>query len=145
MNRLNPITEDYKLLLVFRNMGTQVLQQVRKIMQEPIYSSLFRNLVLTEQNELCFTYLDHSFKTVIELYFNHTKMPKSAFLTTYYHSENKKDREEIIRYGLDLDYSINNIYTINNFAEFYLIEFHQNVKKSFSDNHTPFSIRISGK
>jgi hypothetical protein len=145
MNRLNPITEDYKLLLVFRNMGTQVLQQVRKVMQEPVYSPLFRNLSLTEQNELCFTYLGHSFKTGIELYFNHTKMPKSAFLTTYYYPENTKDREEIIRYGLDLDYTINNIYNVNNFAEHYLIEFHQNIKKSFSDNHAPFSIRISAK
>jgi hypothetical protein len=72
-------------------------------------------------------------------------MPKSAFLTTYYFPENSKNREEIIRYGFDLDYSINNIYTINNFAEYYLIEFHENVKKSFSDNHTAFSIRISGK
>jgi hypothetical protein len=145
MNRLNPITEDYKLLLVFRNMGAHVLQQLRKVMQEPVYSPLFRNLALTEQNELDFTYLDHHFKTGIELYFNHTKMPKSAFLTTYYYPENTKDRAEIIRYDLDLDYSINNIYTINNFAEYYLIELHENVKKSFSDNHTPFSIRISGK
>jgi hypothetical protein len=145
MNRLNPITEDYKLLLVFRNMGTHVLQQLRKMMQEPAYNTLFRNIVLTEQNELSFTYLDNSFKTGIELYFNHSKMPKSAFLTTYYHPDNAQGREEIVRYSFDLDYRINDIYTIEDFAEYYLIEFHQNLKKSFSDNHLPFTVRVSGK
>ena len=145
MNRLNPITEDYKLLLVFRNMGIKVLQQLRAVMQEPAYVPLFKNLALTEQNELSFSYLDYNFKTTIELYFNHSKMPKSALLTTYYYPGNTKNREEIVRYSFDLDYRINDIYTLDDFAEYYLIEFHQNLKKSFSDNHDPFAVRIQGK
>ena len=145
MNYQNPIVEDYKLLLVFRNIGLKLIQQLRELIRKPPYNMLFKELAVTGQNELAFSYLEHNFTTQIELFFNHSRMPKTASITTYNRHAGKKEPEEIIRYSFDLDYNVNDIYTLENFAEYYLIEFHQNVKKSFSDNHSPFTIRITDK
>ena len=146
MNRENPITEDYKLLLVFRNIGAKLLQRLKEVMYRPPYGSLFKETAVAGKGETGFSYLDHNFITGIELFFNHSRMPRSAFLATYYlHPERGKEREEIVRYSFDLDYNVNDIYTPEDFAEPYLIEFHQNLKKHFSDRHDPFPIRISDK
>jgi hypothetical protein len=146
MSWLNPIIEDYKLLLVFRNMGLKMLQQLGTEMEGKTYNPFFKNVSFTEKNELFFSYLEHNFKTQIELFFNHSKMPKSAVIATYHLQQHSaKGPEEVISYAFDLNYNINNIYTLENFAENYLIEFHQNLKKNFSDNHMPFPINISSK
>src|SRR6476646_3668600 len=142
MHRLNPILEDYKLLIVFRNVGLKLVQQLKATMSTAPYNTLYRDISLTDQNELLFSYLHHSFKTGIEIYFNHSKMPKSALLATYYLATGKKEAEEIISHSFDLDYRVNDVYTLEDFAEPYLIEFHQNLKKSFSDNHVPLAIRL---
>ncbi len=141
----NPIVEDYKLFLVFSNMGHKMLQQLKMAMSTPLYSPYFKDVVLTDQNELFFTYLDHSFRTGLEVFFNHSRMPRSALVATYRLQKNTQEEEEIISYAYDLNYNINSIYTPENFAEYYLIEFHQNLKKCFSDNHHPFRIKINGK
>jgi hypothetical protein len=146
MNWQNPIIEDHKLFLVFKNMGLKILQQLKVILNGDLYSTYFKEIILTEKNELLFTYLDHNFKTQLEVFFNHSKMPQFASFTTYYlRPERFKDPLEIVSYAFDLNYNINKIYTLQDFAEYYLIEFHQNLKKSFSEDHTPFSIRINGK
>lgn len=146
MDHLNPIIEDYKLLTVFKNIGQQLLQQVKGAMSAPPYTNFFKEITLTEQNELHFSYLQHHFKTQIEVFFNHSKMPKSAFIATYHLPQDKgKDVGEIISYAFNLDYTINGIYTFDDFAAYYLIEFHQNLKKSFSDNDAPFAIKGIGK
>lgn len=146
MNRDNPITEDYKLLLVFRNIGLKLLQHLKEVMYRPPYNSLFKEMTVAGKSETGFSYLEHNFITGIELFFNHSRMPRSAFIATYYlHPERGKEREEIVRYSFDLDYNVNDIYTPEDFAEHYLIEFHQNLKKHFSDRHDPFPIRISDK
>jgi hypothetical protein len=143
MNRLNPIVEDYKLFVVFKNIGLQLLQQLRMQMSMPPYSNFFRDVAITEQNELLFSYLQQHFKTGIELFFNHSRMPKSALLATYWlRSDRTAKNEEIISYSFDLNYQINDIYALADFAEHYLIEFHQNLKKSFSEHHIPFAIRM---
>ena len=143
MNRLNPIVEDYKLLLVFRNIGLQLLLQLKTQMGTIPYSNFFRDITITEQNELYFSYLQQNFKTGIELYFNHSRMPKTARMTTYWlRPEQNPQNEEIISYAFDLNYGVNDIYTLDDFAEQYLIEFHQNLKKSFSEHHIPFAIRM---
>jgi hypothetical protein len=146
MHHQNPIFEDVQLLQVFRNVGVQLLQQVTAVMSAPPFNTLFKAALLTGQNELPFTYLDHTFKMQIEVLFNHTRMPKSALLTTYHvDAMYKNGREEIISYAFDLDYTVNGIYTRETFAEHYLIEFHQNVKKSFSDNNMAFQIKLTGR
>ena len=146
MHHQNPIFEDAQLILVFRNIGVQLLQKITAVMSAPPYNTLFRTAAISGQNELPFTYLDHAFKMQIEVHFNHTRMPKSAFLTTYHvDASHKNGREEIISYAFDLDYTVNDIYTLETFAEHYLIEFHQNVKKSFSDNHMAFQIKLNGR
>lgn len=140
---MNPIIDDYKLLLVFKNMGTKLLLEVKNLMGKQPYNAVFKAGEITQQNEMFFAYLDYNFRIGIELFFNHTRMPKSALLATYYLSSEKGGaKEEIISYAFDLDYVVNDIYTLDNFAEHYLVEFHQNVKKSFSDSHTPFSIKL---
>jgi hypothetical protein len=146
MNWQNPIVEDHKLFLVFKNIGLQILQQLKVTLTGELYSNYFKDTVVTEKNELLFTYLDHNFKTQLEVFFNHSKMPQFAFIATYYlRPEKFKDPLEIVSYAFDLNYNINKIYTLQDFAEYYLIEFHQNLKKSFSDEHTPFPIRMNGK
>lgn len=143
MNRVNPIVEDYKLLLVFKNVGLQLLQQVKTTMNTPPYGAFFKDITLNEQNELLFTYLHQNFKTGLDVFFNHSRMPKSALLATYWlRPGSPTGSEEIVSYSFDLDYNINDIYTLNNFAEHYLIEFHQNLKKCFSEHHIPFSIKL---
>jgi hypothetical protein len=144
MNRQNPITEDYKLLLVFRNIGIKLLQQLREAMYRPPYNTFFKE-VPAAPHEIRFSYLGHQFTTAVELFFNHSKMPKTAFVATYLLSENGTAREEIIQYSFDLGYNINGIYKLDDFAEFYLIEFHENLKKSFSDHHHPFPLRVTDK
>jgi hypothetical protein len=146
MNRLNPITEDYKLLLVFRNIGVQLLQRLKEVIGKPPYAPLFKERPATGKNEIGFSYLEHQFSTGIELFFEYSRMPRSAFIATYsLHPERGKDSEEIVRYSFDLDYTINGIYNLEDFAEYYLIDFHENLKKQFSDRHDPFPIRISDK
>lgn len=146
MNRINPITEDYKLLLVFKNIGLKLVQQVKVCMSSQPYNSFFKEVTMTEQHELRFSYFNHKFKTGIELFFNHSKMPKSAFLATYYlPAETEKSKEEIVSYAFDMEYNINDIYTFDDFADYYLIEFHQNLKKCFSDNHIPFTLKSNSK
>lgn len=142
MHRSNPIIEDYKLLLVFRNVGLQLLQQLKAVMSSAPYSQYFKDITINEQNELHFSYLHYHFKTGIEVYFNHSKMPKSALLATYYWQPGAKAADEIVSYGFDLDYQVHDIYTLKDFAEPYLIEFHQNLKKTFSDNHIPLALRL---
>lgn len=142
MQRLNPIIEDYKLLLVFRNVGVQLLQQLKAVMSNTTYHRFFKDLSITDQNELSFSYLHHSFKTRIEIFFNHSRLPKSAVLATYYLYPGKSEPDEIVSYSFDVSYQVNDIYTANDFAEPYLIEFHQNLKKTFSDYHIPLAIRL---
>jgi len=142
MSRLNPIIEDYKLLLVFRNVGLQLLQQLKAVMSSPPYSPYFKNLTITDQNELLFTYLQHPFRTGIAVYFNHSRLPKSAQIATYYTPEGKSGPEEIVSYGFDLNYQVNDVYALKDFGEPYLIEFHQNLKKTFSDLHIPLALRL---
>lgn len=146
MNEANPMLDDYKLLVVFKNIGLKLIQEVKVAMSRPPYNGLFKCSGVTEQNEMLFSYLEQPFKLQIEVFFNQTRMPKTAQLTSYFLQPDKTKRnEEIIRYTYDLDYNVNDIYTLDNFASHYLIEFHQNVKKTFSDNHVPFGIRFSGK
>lgn len=146
MNHPNPILEDYQLFVVFRNIGLKMLQQIQAVMSAPPYNTLFKTTAVTTQNELPFTYLEHRFKTQIEVFFNHSLMPKSAFLATYYlDTDTKKNPEEIISYTFELDYTVHDIYTLEDFAEHYLIEFHQNIKKTFSDNHLAFAIKLNGR
>src|SRR6059036_3114823 len=119
MQRSNPIIEDYKLLLVFRNVGLKLLQQLKGLMSTLPYSNFFKDVSLTDQNELLFSYLHHTFKTGIEIYFNHHHMPKSALLATYYSHPGKKEADEIVSYGFSLNYQVNDVYTIDDFAEPY--------------------------
>ena len=143
MNHLNPIVEDYKLMLVFKNIGLQLLQQLKTQMGAPPYNNFFRDFTVTEHNELNFSYLQQNFTTGIELFFNHNRMPKTALIATYWlRPGNAAKSEEIISYAFDLNYQVNDIYTLSDFAEHYLIEFHQNLKKSFSEHHIPFAIRM---
>src|SRR3990170_2782957 len=62
MNRLNPITEDHKLLLVFRNIGLKLLQQLRDAMYRSPYNSFFKD-VPAASHEARFSYLGHQFTT----------------------------------------------------------------------------------
>lgn len=144
MHRLNPILEDYKLLLVYRNIGIKLLQQLKAEMTAPPYAPFFKNINLTDINELYFTYLQNNFKTGIEIFFEYSKMPKTAALATYYLHE-PLAAEEIVSYAFDLDYNVNDIYDLDTFAEHYLIDFHQNLKKSFSEHHRPFTIKLNDK
>lgn len=145
MNYENPLVADYKLLVVFRNMGSKLLQQLKEHLLKPPYNSLFKDVVLTNQHDLLFTYLGHAFSTRIEVFFNYSRMPKSAFIATYPAQPQAKLTEEMIRYSFDLDYMINDMYTLDDFAEYYIIEFHQNLKKTFSEHHMPFPVRITEK
>lgn len=144
MPRFNPILEDYKLLVVYRNIGSKLLLQLKVVMSAPPYAAYFKSLNLTDTNELYFTYLHYRFKTALEAFFDYSKMPKTAVLTTYQLRE-PLEPEEIVSYSFDLDYNVNTIYTLETFAEHYLIDFHQNLKKSFSENHVPFAIKLNDK
>ena len=146
MSHPNPIFADYKSLLVFQNMGRRLLQQLAAAMNEPAYATFFKNIKSPHPNELTFTYLNLSFKTRIELFFRNDKLPDHAFIATYYIPEQPfKEEQEIVSYSFDLKYNVNDIYTEENFAGYYLIDFHQNLKKYYSDEHKPFPIKMDGK
>jgi len=146
MNHYNPILEDHKSLFVFRNMGLKLLQQLRSVMCEQTYSPFFKNVSTIGQNELTFTYLGQSFKTRIELLFRNDKMPDHAFIATYHIPEEKfKEEQEIVSYSFDLRYNVNDIFSQEDFADHYLIDFHQNLKKYYSDDNKPFPIKVNGK
>lgn len=141
MNHQNPIVEDYKLLVVFKHIGLKLLQHVKDQLAKQPYAFIFKDVALPEPHELRFSYLGYPFSTRIEAFFNFSRMPKTASIATY-HAALQKEPEEIVRYSFDLDFVINDVYTLENFAEYYLIEFHENLKKTFSEHHTPFLIRI---
>ncbi len=146
MNHQNPITEDYSLLLVFRNIGVKLLQRLKEAMAKPPYNAFFKETPAAGKAEIQFLYLEHQFITGIELFFDGSRMPKTASVATYYvHPQKGKDREEIVRYAFDLGVTVNDIYTADDFAGHYLIEFHQNLKRQFSDRHDPFAIRIGDR
>jgi len=146
MNHSNPIFADHKSLLVFRSMGRKLLQQLAIVMSDEAYASLFKNVKSLHPNELTFTYLDLPFKTRIELFFRNDKLPDHAFIATYHMPEQPfKEEQEIISYSFDLKYNVNDIFTEEDFAGHYLIDFHQHLKKYYSDEHKPFPIRWNGK
>ena len=146
MSSSNPIVDDYKRLQIFNQIGIKLLQQLKTVLSKPPYNQYFKSLITTEKNEMIFTYWDQHFKTRVELFFKNNKMPTVAFLATYYIPEGSvSTTEEIISYPFDIAYNINNIYSLEDFAEPYAIEFHENLKKTFSDNHLPLPVRMSGK
>ena len=144
MNHLNPILEDYRLLVVYRNIGVELLQQLKTTMMAPPYAVFFKNININESNELHFSYLQYNFKTGIELFFDYSKLPKTALLATYY-LNGQTTAEEIVSYTFDLNYNVNDIYALSDFAGHYLVDFHQNIKKTFSEHHWPFTIKFTDK
>lgn len=143
MERSNPILADYKSLLVFRNIGRELLHKLETTMCEPTYAPFFKNVLQTPANELTFTYLGFTFITRIELFFQNDRMPGQAYITTYIiQLQPYQQEQEIISYSFDLNYTVSDIFTEKDFAFHYLIDFHQQLKKHYSDEHKPFPIRI---
>lgn len=145
MNTFNPIADDLKLLTVYRNIGLQLLQQLRKTMITPTYTVVCKPAVVNEDNVLPFTWLKYSFQTRIDVFFEGARLPKTALLATYLMPTANGKEEEIVSYDFTIDLNINSIFTIQDFAEPYLIDFHQNLKKVFSDNHNPFVLKFNDK
>ena len=138
----NPIIEDHKQLTVLKKIGLELLQQLKAAMAEQPYASYFKNINTTEPNSITFTYLGLPFTTRLELFFNNTRLPAMALLSTYLLPDEKSSSPaEIVGYAYDMKYTVNHIYTSEDFAVPYLIELHQNLKKHYSDEHKPFPLK----
>lgn len=142
MTNSNPIFEDHKQLTVLKKIGLKLLQQLKVAMAEQPYASYFKIANTTEPHRIAFTYLSLPFTTRLELFFNNTRLPAMALLSTYLlPDETSTEPSEIISYVYDLKYTVNHIYTSEDFAVPYLIELHQNLKKHYSDEHKPFPLK----
>ncbi len=133
---------DYKRLMVFKDIGIKLLNQLKEAMSGNAYAVFFKKISISEQKELLFTYMGQQFVVRIELYFDNTAMPGEAYMATYHIPEEKfRDYEEIVSYSFDMNYTVSRMFTSENFAEPYLADFHQNLKLHYAQHNKPFPIR----
>lgn len=110
-----------------KEQGAKLLAALSTSMVNAKMTSMF---AMTSFNdiEIKFQFLGFEFITVLEILPTNYSLNSEGQLTIYWLKGKDKEEVEIVSFCFDKIGNVNRMYTVNEFADFYLVEFLKNIK-----------------
>ena len=128
MNKLQTYIEGYtKNYNPLKEQGAKLLAALSTCIDSPSTISMF-TIMSSKDIEIRFQFLGFEFSTVLEILPINYSLGFEGQLTTYWLKGKDTEDVEIVSFSFDRIGNVNRMYTVDEFADLYLIEFLKNIK-----------------